>query len=62
MLTICKWLGQRFWQFFSQTYLVTLMAADQNAAVFFSDDGTATGLPDFSWYNIPKREKCTQKP
>jgi hypothetical protein len=26
------------------------------------DGGTGPGLPDFSWYNIPKREKYTKGP
>jgi hypothetical protein len=31
-----------------------------NKSVFF--DGRRPGLPDFSWFNIPKRGKYTKSP
>jgi hypothetical protein len=40
-----------FWATFSQTHLVTLIP-----------DRWCPGLPDFSWYKIPKREKYTKLP
>jgi hypothetical protein len=63
-----------YWAVFIETHLVTLIRGVHRAEGFSSFpalkpsvhggpeilEGTRAGLPDFSWCNIPKREKYTK--
>jgi hypothetical protein len=64
MMKLCIKFGKNYFGYsfgyFSQTHPVTLSTTFRSIPEKKHNLVTSPGLPDFSWYNLPKREKSHQ--